>query len=74
MLGEQRSRRGLALIVITHDIPLAIRQTSTVFLLNKNRVVQTGARSDVLGTQPSVNGASQLAEATTVKADGHHRL
>jgi ABC-type Mn2+/Zn2+ transport system ATPase subunit len=33
--GEQRSRRGLALIVITHDIPLGIRQTSTVLRLNK---------------------------------------
>jgi ABC-type glutathione transport system ATPase component len=62
----------MALIAITHDIPLSIRQTSAVLLLNKSRVVQTGATSDVQGTQPSVNGASQLAETTTVKAGGHH--
>lgn len=50
VLGELRSRRDLALIVITHEIPLAIRHTNTVLVLEEGRVVQTGATSDVLRT------------------------
>ncbi len=50
VLGELRSRRNLALIVITHDISLAIRHTSTVLVLEEGRVVHTGATSNVLGT------------------------
>jgi peptide/nickel transport system ATP-binding protein len=50
VLGELRSRRDLALIVITHEIPLAIRHTSTVLVLEEGRVVHTGTTSDVLGT------------------------
>jgi peptide/nickel transport system ATP-binding protein len=49
MLGELRSGRDLALIVITHDIPLAIRHTGTVLVLEEGRVVQAGATSVVLG-------------------------
>lgn len=48
VLGELRSRRDLALIVITHEIPLAIRYTSTVLVLEEGRVAHTGATSDVL--------------------------
>jgi peptide/nickel transport system ATP-binding protein len=50
MLGELRSRRDLALIVITHDIPLAIRHTGTVLVLEEGRVVQAGATPEVLGS------------------------
>lgn len=50
VLIELRSRRDLALIVITHEIPLAIRHTSTVLVLEEGRVVRTGATSEVLGT------------------------
>jgi peptide/nickel transport system ATP-binding protein len=50
MLSEVRSRRDLALIVITHEIPLAIRHTSTVLVLEEGRVVRTGTTSDVLRT------------------------
>jgi peptide/nickel transport system ATP-binding protein len=50
MLGELRSRRDLALIMITHDIALAIRHTNTVLVLEQGRVVQTGATSDLLRT------------------------
>ena len=50
MLAEIRSQRDLALIIITHDIPLAIRHTSTVLVLEEGHVVHTGATSDVLGT------------------------
>jgi peptide/nickel transport system ATP-binding protein len=50
MLGELRSRRELALIMITHEIPLAIRHTGAVLVLEEGRVVQAGATSDVLGT------------------------
>jgi peptide/nickel transport system ATP-binding protein len=50
MLGGLRSRRDLALIVITHDIALAIRHTDTVLVLDEGRVVQTGATPDVLRT------------------------
>lgn len=48
MLGELRSRRDLALIVITHNIALAIRHTDTVIVLHEGRIVQTGATSGVL--------------------------
>jgi peptide/nickel transport system ATP-binding protein len=48
MLGELRSRHDLALIVITHDIALAIRHTDTALVLEEGCVVQTGATSDVL--------------------------
>lgn len=50
MLGELRSRRDLALIVIIHNIALAIRHTDTVLVLNEGRIVQTGATSDILTT------------------------
>lgn len=50
MLAELRSQRDLALIMITHDIPLAIRHTSTVLVLEGGHVVHTGATPDVLGT------------------------
>lgn len=48
MIGDLRSRQNLALIVITHDIALAIRHTDTVLVLAEGRVVQTGTTSDVL--------------------------
>jgi peptide/nickel transport system ATP-binding protein len=50
VLGELRSRRDVALIVITHDIPLAIRHTNTVLVLEEGRVVQAGGTSEVLGS------------------------
>ena len=48
MLGEPRSSRDLAFIVITHEIPLAVRYTSTAVVLAEGRVVETGATSDLL--------------------------
>jgi peptide/nickel transport system ATP-binding protein len=57
MLGELRSRRNLALIVITHDMVLAIRHTDTVLVLEEGRVVQTGATSDVLRTSDPLSRA-----------------
>lgn len=50
VLIELRSRRDLALIVITHEIPLAVRHTSTVLVLEEGCVVQHGATSDVLAS------------------------
>jgi peptide/nickel transport system ATP-binding protein len=40
VLGELRSRRELALILITHDTPLAILHTSTALVLGEGRLVE----------------------------------
>ncbi|HET9253696.1 MAG TPA: ATP-binding cassette domain-containing protein [Pseudonocardiaceae bacterium] len=50
MLGELRGRQGLALIVITHDLGLAIRHTNTALVLEKGRVVRAGVTPDVIRT------------------------
>jgi len=40
VLGELRSRRELALILITRDTPLAILHTSTALVLGEGRLVE----------------------------------
>jgi peptide/nickel transport system ATP-binding protein len=59
MLSDLRSSRDLALIMITHEIPLAVRYTSTAVVLAEGRVVEAGASSDVLRA-PQRGGGSQL--------------
>jgi peptide/nickel transport system ATP-binding protein len=61
MLADLRSSRDLALIMITHETPLAVRYTSTAVVLAEGRVVETGATSDVLGTPgPRGGGTTEL--------------
>jgi hypothetical protein len=60
--------------VITHEIRSQSGRPALCFFSTTAALFQTGITSDVLGSQPSVNGASQLAETTTVKAGKHHRL
>jgi ABC-type dipeptide/oligopeptide/nickel transport system ATPase component len=44
VLGELRSSRELALILITHDTPLAILHTSTALVLAEGRLVEPADR------------------------------
>jgi peptide/nickel transport system ATP-binding protein len=61
MLRDLRSSRDLALVMITHEIPLAVRYTGTAVVLAGGRVVEAGATSEVLRAPgPARGGGSQL--------------
>jgi ABC-type dipeptide/oligopeptide/nickel transport system ATPase component len=48
LIDEQRARRGLAVILITHDLSLVRRQADVVCVMYDGRVVEYGPTSEVL--------------------------
>jgi peptide/nickel transport system ATP-binding protein len=59
LLTGLRRQRDLALVVISHEMPLVAQHTSTVVVLDEGRAVETGATSEVLSS-PSHPATSAL--------------
>lgn len=67
LLTELRSELDLALMMISHEIPLVAEHTSTILVLDEGRTVETGPTSEVLQTPnhqatASLNGSPQLLD------------
>jgi peptide/nickel transport system ATP-binding protein len=62
LLSELRSERGLALILITHEIALVSRYTNSIVVLDEGRVVESGETAEVLNspTHPATAELSQV--------------
>ncbi len=62
LIGAARVRRGLGLLLITHDVALVRRQASRVVVLQAGRVVEMGSVSEVLA-RPRAAATRRLLEA-----------
>lgn len=68
LLSDLRLRRGLALIVITHEIPLARQHTSAALVISDGRIVRRGRTDEVLANLASAPGETdEAAEVTGTK-------
>lgn len=50
LLDEIRKKRGLSVLLITHDIALASQVSDRVAVIDKGRVVEIGSRAQVIGS------------------------
>jgi ABC-type glutathione transport system ATPase component len=49
LLSELRAERGMAMLVVSHDLPTVARLADRVLVMSKGRVVEAGDVRDVLG-------------------------
>jgi peptide/nickel transport system ATP-binding protein len=58
LLGRLRARQGLALVLISHDLPLIADRTDTVTVLEAGRVVESGRTAEVFAApaHPATSG------------------
>lgn len=67
LLSELRREHDLALLLITHEMPLVAKHTSNVIVLDEGRMAESGRTRDVLDESQNpatlaLNGASELVE------------
>lgn len=67
LLSELRREHDLALLLITHEMPLVAKHTSNVIVLDEGRTAESGRTRDVLDESQNpatlaLNGASELVE------------
>ncbi|HRX87651.1 MAG TPA: ABC transporter ATP-binding protein [Phycisphaerae bacterium] len=69
LLGRLQRTRGMAVLLITHDIAVAAQVADTIVVLDAGAVVEHGPTSDVL-TAPQSPTAQRLVSAARTLAEG----
>ncbi|WP_320785187.1 ABC transporter ATP-binding protein [Streptomyces sp. CRN 30] len=65
LLGGLRTRHALALVLISHDLPLVADRTDTVTVLDAGRVVESGRTAQVFAAPAHPATAALLARTAT---------
>jgi peptide/nickel transport system ATP-binding protein len=63
VLSDLRVRRGLALIMITHELPFALRHTSSALVISEGRLVDSGPTDEVVANLRGAPGSADLEVA-----------
>lgn len=69
LLADLRRRHGLAYLFISHDLAVVERLCETIAVMREGRIIEQGARSDVLG-QPQHDYTRRLLAAVPRMASG----
>ncbi|MGW2633416.1 ABC transporter ATP-binding protein [Streptomyces chattanoogensis] len=64
LLGDLRDRRGLALVLISHDLRLVASRTDRLLVLSAGEAVESGPTADVFGAPGHPVTAALVARAT----------
>lgn len=64
LLGDLRDRRGLALVLISHDLRLVASRTDRLLVLSAGEAVESGPTADVFGSPGHPVTAALVARAT----------
>ncbi len=67
LLAEAQSRRGLGLLLITHELALVDRRCVTVTVLHRGAVVEAGSADSVLGDPRHPATADMVAGNPSLK-------
>ncbi len=63
LLGTLRRERGMALLLVSHDLPSVARHADRVVIMRRSEVVESGPPSEII-RQPKADYSRQLWEAT----------
>ncbi|MCT7355888.1 ATP-binding cassette domain-containing protein, partial [Streptomyces sp. 15-116A] len=65
LLAELRTRRGLALVLVSHDLRLVADRTDTLIVMSEGRVVETGPTARLLSSpaQPLIAAQAERGKA-----------